>query len=72
MSTPVTWIRFWTALLPEMITLGRHLYRLCKGDVDAARREIHAIRDHGARLEAFEKEAAQRLAAIKAREKEPD
>jgi hypothetical protein len=62
------WVRFFTAVLPMLTDLARELFKRHAGDVDGARSELRAIRDHGARLEAAEAGIDARLEALRARD----
>jgi hypothetical protein len=62
---PVGWIRFFTAVLPELTELARELFKRHQGNVADARKELTAIRDHGARLRAAEVEIDARLEQLR-------
>jgi hypothetical protein len=68
----VGWIRFFTAVLPELTELARELWKRHQGNVADARKELTVIRDHGARLRAAEAELDARLAEVKRRIGSPD
>jgi hypothetical protein len=61
----VGWIRFFTAVLPELTELARELFKRHQGDVKGARAELTVIRDHGARLRAAEVEIDARLEQLR-------
>lgn len=68
MGNPTTWIRFASALMPSLLDLARALFERHKGDVEASRQELRAIRNHGAQLLEFEREIQSRLDLLKARQ----
>lgn len=57
----LSWAKFFAIMLPELSALGRELWKRHQGNVAEARKELTAIRDHGARLRAAEAEIDARL-----------
>jgi len=47
----MSWVLFSAQILRELIPLARDLYRRTHGDLEAAKQEIHRIRDHGLRFD---------------------
>jgi hypothetical protein len=59
--------RFLIALGPPLHALAQELYERHRGNVDAAKREISMIGDHGAELDRLRKRVDAELAELRAR-----
>jgi hypothetical protein len=71
MSGTTGLIKFMSVLLPVLYDLGRELFERHHGDVEAAKREISRIRNHGEGFQEWEDDLKARLEAIKTKEKPP-
>lgn len=65
----LNWAKFFAALLADLSDYARELHRRHRGDVEAARAELVAVRNHGARLQAREDGIDSRLEAVAERER---
>lgn len=68
MTAALSWATFAARMLPLALELLRDLYRRHDGNLDAARTELRAVRDHWARVAEIEATVDARLEAVRKRE----
>ena len=62
----LTITRFIAAIMPDLVSTARALYKVFAGDIEKARGVLQIVRDHGARLDRERLELDRELAEMRA------